>query len=154
MNLAKCPTRVEPSAALSNKGLKEGFKWLIKSILNQMPDIFHRVARDVEADRLEEERRKAEFLKRMEERRKNEGQEAGSTSEGNGSLPGFVPIEECVAKTIDVNENERARRLQSSSAASSSRSSNHDSQPLDLEPEVDKSTKKRHSIIKTLSSKD
>ena len=37
VNAAKCPTRVELSVATENKGMKEGFKWIVKTIIGSMP---------------------------------------------------------------------------------------------------------------------
>ena len=57
MNEAKCPTRVELSIAIENMGLRDGFKWLVKSVISMLPELGPRVIRDVELERIKEEQR-------------------------------------------------------------------------------------------------
>ena len=72
VNQAKCPTRVELSVATENQGLREGFKWLVKTVIASLPELGPRVAADVERERLAEETRRAELRKRLEQKRKEE----------------------------------------------------------------------------------
>ena len=44
VNEAKCPTRVEISVATKNQGLRDGYKWLVKSIIANLPELGPRVA--------------------------------------------------------------------------------------------------------------
>jgi len=92
VNEAKCPTRVEQSVANKNQGLREGFKWLVKSIIAHLPELGPRVELDVEEERLKEDLRRAEVRKRMEEKRRREND---GIEEEEEELPGFVPIEKC-----------------------------------------------------------
>ena len=91
VNEAKCPTRVELSVATKNQGLREGFKWLVKSIIAHLPELGPRVELDVEEERLKEEIRRADVRKRMEEKRRRQNDEIEEEEEEE--LPGFVPIE-------------------------------------------------------------
>ena len=92
VNEAKCPTRVELSIANKNQGLREGFKWLVKSIIAHLPELGPRVELDVEEERLKEEIRRAEVRKRMEEKRRRQNDEIQEEEEEG--IPGFVPIEQ------------------------------------------------------------
>ncbi len=105
VNAAKCPTRVEPSVATKNQGLKDGFKWLVKSIIANFAELAPRVDRDVEVERKIEAERRAEIRKRIEERKangedsdNNEGQTDLNQGDENGEPPGFVPISELTSK--------------------------------------------------------
>ena len=91
VNEAKCPTRVELSVANKNQGLREGFKWLVKSIIAHLPELGPRVELDVEEERLKEDIRRAEVRKRMEERRRRQNDEIQEEEE---DIPGFVPIDQ------------------------------------------------------------
>ena len=53
----RCPTRVEPSIATKNHGLKEGFKWIVKSIIANMSDLGPRIDKDVEEEQQKEAER-------------------------------------------------------------------------------------------------
>ena len=57
VNIARCPTRVEPSVATKNHGLKEGFKWIVKSIIANMSDLGPRIDKDVEEEQQKEAER-------------------------------------------------------------------------------------------------
>ena len=72
------------------QGLKEGYKWLVKSVITSYLDLGERVAEDIARERKEEEERRAAVRLRLEERRRQEeqGQEASQQEE----LPGFVPV--------------------------------------------------------------
>jgi hypothetical protein len=101
VNVARCPTRVEPSIATKNQGLKEGFKWLVKSIIANMSDLGPRVDRDVEEEQQRETERRADVRKRIEERKAQENgadQEAEDDDGGEEEPPGFVPITQLSAK--------------------------------------------------------
>ena len=91
VNEAKCPTRVELSVANKNQGLREGFKWLVKSIIAHLPELGPRVELDVEEERLKEEIRRTEVRKRMEEKRRRQEDEIQEEEE---DIPGFVPIDQ------------------------------------------------------------
>ena len=103
VNSAQCPTRVEASVATKNQGLREGYKWLVKSVIANYLDLGERVSRDMaQEQKAEEERRKA-VRKRIEERRKKEEEEIqknGGVVETQESFapPGFVPVETLRAK--------------------------------------------------------
>ena len=105
VNAAKCPTRVEPSVATKNHGLKDGFKWLVKSIIANMSELGPRVDKDVEEERKIEAEKRAEIRRRIEERKAQEENEGGTTDldrdddkDANGEPPGFVPINELTSK--------------------------------------------------------
>ena len=91
VNEAKCPTRVEVSVANKNQGLREGFKWLVKSIIAHLPELAPRVELDVEEERVIEDMRRADVRKRMEEKRRRQKDEIEEEDE---DIPGFVPIEQ------------------------------------------------------------
>ena len=93
VNEAKCPTRVEISVATKNQGLREGYKWLVKSIIANLPELGPRVELDVEEERLREDIRRAEVRKRIEERRRRQNDEIEEEEEDIQDIPGFVPIE-------------------------------------------------------------
>ena len=93
VNEAKCPTRVEISVATKNQGLREGYKWLVKSIIANLPELGPRVELDVEEERLKEDIRRAEVRKRIEERRRRQNDEIEEEEEDVQDIPGFVPIE-------------------------------------------------------------
>ena len=90
---------------------RDGYKWLVKSIIANYLDLGDRVARDIETERKAEEERRKEARRRIEERRKNE---ENNESVGNGSVnqdkfdpPGFVPVEQLRAKwdaSSDISE--------------------------------------------------
>ena len=93
VNEAKCPTRVEISVATKNQGLRDGYKWLVKSIIANLPELGPRVELDVEEERLKEDIRRAEVRKRIEERKRRQNDEIEEEEEDIQDIPGFVPIE-------------------------------------------------------------
>lgn len=104
VNAARCPTRVEPSIATKNHGLKDGFKWLVKSIIANMTELGPRIDRDVEEEQKKEAERREEVRKRIEEQKAQDGNEADSVADSaNEEPPGFVPIDEVVAsKSVET----------------------------------------------------
>ena len=103
VNIAKCPTRVEPSIATKNNGLKEGFKWLVKSVIANIAELGPRIDRDVEEEEKKEAIRKEEMRKRLEESREADEAESVEGPENAEEMqpPGFVPISEAIkAKEI------------------------------------------------------
>ena len=110
VNVAKCPTRVEPSIATKNNGIKDGFKWLVKSVIANIADLGPRIVKDVEEEEKKEAIRKEELRKRLEEEKmlQNESIGGGEGDEIDGEEmqpPGFVPISEAI-KAKEVVENE------------------------------------------------
>jgi len=133
VNQAKCPTRVELSVATQNEGLREGFKWLIKTIIASLPELGPRVARDVEREKQTEERRRIEIRKKMEEKRKAEDKEQEIVEDGS-PLPGFVPISEAVknaseeaVKSEDPKQDTEVRVHEESSMAKQANSTSSQS---------------------------
>ena len=103
VNSAQCPTRVEASVATKNQGLREGYKWLVKSVIANYLDLGERVSRDMAKEQKAEEERRKAVRKRIEERRKKEEEELqknGGVAEQQESFdpPGFVPVETLRAK--------------------------------------------------------
>ena len=81
---------------------RDGYKWLVKSIIASYLDLGDRVARDIETEKKAEEERRKEARRRIEERGKTED---NNESVGNGNAtqdkfdpPGFVPVEQLRAK--------------------------------------------------------
>ena len=112
VNVAKCPTRVEPSIATKNNGLKDGFKWLVKSVIANIAELGPRVLKDVEEEEKKEAIRKEELRKRLEEERLQQNNESDGGNDDNEvdneedmQPPGFVPISEAI-KAKEVLENE------------------------------------------------
>lgn len=100
VNVARCPTRVEPSVATKNQGIKEGFKWLVKSIIANLPELGPRVDKDVEEEQKREAERREEVRKRLEEQKSLNNEEDDNDDDkdaSNGEPPGFVPITEAIA---------------------------------------------------------
>ena len=124
VNSAQCPTRVESSVATKNQGLREGYKWLVKSIIANYLDLGDRVARDIETERKAEEERRKETKRRIEERRKRE--EEAESEVNNGDVvsvkeesfqpPGFIPVDQLKAKWA---ENEAKKRISEEPTVSS-----------------------------------
>lgn len=83
---------MEPCTANRNQGLRDGYKWLVRSIIAKLDVLGPRVEKDVEDERVVEAERKAEIRKRIEERKKMEGrtdEDADDEDEGeNGQMPG------------------------------------------------------------------
>ena len=109
VNVAKCPTRVEPSIATKNNGIKDGFKWLVKSVIANLADLGPRIVKDVEEEEKKEAIRKEELRKRLEEEKmlQNESEVDGKEGDDGEEMqpPGFVPISEAI-KTKELVENE------------------------------------------------
>merc|ERR1712083_640822 len=101
VNVARCPTRVEPSVATKNQGVKEGFKWLVKSVIANMSELGPRIDKDVEAEQKLENERREEVRKRQEERKSKDEDNQESLDDNDGiddeHPPGFVPIDEAIA---------------------------------------------------------
>ena len=100
VNSAQCPTRVEASVATKNQGLREGYKWLVKSVIANYLDLGERVSRDMEQEQKAEEERRKAVRKRIEERRKKEEEESQKNGGPDDSCdpPGFVPVSALRAK--------------------------------------------------------
>ena len=119
VNTAQCPTRVEASVATRNQGLREGYKWLVKSVIADYLELGGRVARDVEQEQQAERERRAEVRRRLEERREREepgkfmnfyeflfnlicefifGITETETSAVSDAPPGFIPVAELRAR--------------------------------------------------------
>ena len=103
VNSAQCPTRVESSVATKNQGLREGYKWLVKSIIANYADLGDRVNRDIETEKKAEEERRKEVRRRIEERRKKEEEEMESNGhtdnhEEDNNPPGFIPVDQLKVK--------------------------------------------------------
>ena len=101
VNEARCPTRVDTVAAISGQGLKDGFKWLSKSVIANLADLGPRVQADIEFEKRLENKRKEELRKRIEARKKLEG--GGSSEDHNKeevetANRGFVPMSEIRSK--------------------------------------------------------
>ena len=82
---------MEPCTANKNQGLREGYKWLVRSIIAKLDILGPRVEADVEDERLRENERKIAIRKRIEERKRLEGgaDEAGEDSNGEtDQMPG------------------------------------------------------------------
>lgn len=109
VNVAKCPTRVEPSIATKNNGIKDGFKWLVKSVIANLADLGPRIVKDVEEEEKKEAIRKEELRKRLEEEKmlQNESEVDGKEGDDGEEMqpPGFVPISEAI-KSKELVENE------------------------------------------------
>ena len=111
VNVAKCPTRVEPSIATKNNGIKDGFKWLVKSVIANIADLGPRIVKDVEEEEKKEAIRKEELRKRLEEEKMLQNESIGGGGEGDDNdgeemqPPGFVPISEAI-KAKELVENE------------------------------------------------
>ena len=75
VNSAQCPTRVEASVATKDqvkimtmviltmtlmKGLREGYKWLVKSVITNYLELGTRVSEDMAREAAEEEERRKE----------------------------------------------------------------------------------------------
>ena len=106
VNIARCPTRVEPSVATKNQGLKEGFKWIVKTVIANISELGPRIDKDVEEEQRIEAERREEVRKRIEERKLQEGGDADGTGSQADNLdeeepPGFVPIDEAVAAKLE-----------------------------------------------------
>ena len=81
VNSAQCPTRVEASVATkdqvepmtmvviltltSMKGLREGYKWLVKSVITNYLELGTRVSEDMAREAAEEEERRKEVTLTM-----------------------------------------------------------------------------------------
>ena len=104
VNVARCPTRVEPSVATKNQGTKEGFKWIVKSVIANMSELGPRIDRDIEVEqKLETERREA-VRQRLEEQKSkdpNDKEESIDDTLENEQPPGFVPIGEAIAAATE-----------------------------------------------------
>ena len=72
VNEARCPTRVDRTVANKSEGLKDGFKWLAKSVIANLADLGPRVEADIEAQSRAEARKREELRKRIEERKRLE----------------------------------------------------------------------------------
>lgn len=94
VNSAQCPTRVEASVATKDQGLREGYKWLVKSVITNYLELGTRVSEDMAREAAEEVERRKEVRQRIEERRRREEEAEGSLAEATGqeTLPGFVPV--------------------------------------------------------------
>ena len=105
VNIARCPTRVEPSVATKNQGLKEGFKWIVKTVIANISELGPRIDKDVEEEQRIEAERREEVRKRIEERKLQEGDADGTGSQADNldeeEPPGFVPIDEAVAAKLE-----------------------------------------------------
>ena len=106
VNVAKCPTRVEPSIATKNNGIKDGFKWLVKSVIANIAELGPRIDKDVEEEERKEAIRKEELRKRLEEREEAEdGEAVEDDATEDLQPPGFVPISEAI-KAKEILETE------------------------------------------------
>ncbi|XP_023338456.1 uncharacterized protein LOC111709091 [Eurytemora carolleeae] len=99
VNAAQCPTRVEQCIASKGQGLKEGYKWLVKSVISKFVDIEGRVVKDSEKENKKEEVRRENARRRIEEKRRlQEQEEEGEGEEASNSEdicpPGFVPLDD------------------------------------------------------------
>ena len=98
VNVARCPTRVEPSVATKNQGVREGFKWLVKSVIANMSELGPRIDKDVEEEQKLETERREEVRKRLEEQKSNAEESADENDKiDDEHPPGFVPINEAIA---------------------------------------------------------
>ena len=82
---------MEPCTANKNQGLREGYKWLVRSIIAKLDILGPRVEADVEDERLRENERKIEIRKRIEERKRLEGRDGEAEEDSNGDneqMPG------------------------------------------------------------------
>ena len=89
--------------------MRDGYKWLVKSVIANYLDLGDRVQRDIAVERKAEEERRKEVRRRIEERRKREEEADGL---GNGDLnhsakeesdeafnpPGFIPVDQLRSK--------------------------------------------------------
>ena len=106
VNVARCPTRVEPSVATKNQGVKEGFKWLVKSVIANMSELGPRIDKDVEIEQKLENERREEVRKRLEEKKSKDGDENEESLDDNDGIddehpPGFVPIDQAIAAATE-----------------------------------------------------
>ena len=106
VNVARCPTRVEPSVATKNQGTREGFKWLVKSVIANMSELGPRIDKDVEVEQKLETERREEVRKRLEEQKSKDGTDAESIDDNDKidddeHPPGFVPINEAIAAATE-----------------------------------------------------
>lgn len=92
--------------------MRDGYKWLVKSVIANYLDLGDRVQRDIAVEKKAEEERRKEARRRIEERRRREEEEAGVL--GNGDLdhtvsgseqseeafnpPGFIPVDQLRSK--------------------------------------------------------
>lgn len=110
VNVARCPTRVEPSIATKNQGVKEGFKWLVKSIIANLSVLGPRIDKDVEEEQKRENERREEVRKRLEEQKSNNGEDNNDDdNDANGEPPGFVPIGDAIAAAEERNPSPEAK---------------------------------------------
>ena len=98
VNSAQCPTRVEASVATkdqvepmtmmvmiltltSMKGLREGYKWLVKSVITNYLELGTRVSEDMAREAAEEEERRKEVRLTMIQNLISKRSQNGSQSE-------------------------------------------------------------------------
>ena len=83
--------------------MRDGYKWLVKSVIANYLDLGDRVQRDIAVEKKAEEERRKEVRRRIEERRRKEEEEAeaqgnGDTdkeaSDGTFNPPGFIPVDQ------------------------------------------------------------
>ena len=80
--------------ATRDQGLREGYKWLLKSVITSYLELGQRVEEDLARERKGEEERRKAVRQRLEEKRRREEE----TGEGvavvgeTGQPPGFVPV--------------------------------------------------------------
>jgi len=96
VNEARCPTRVDRTVANKSEGLKDGFKWLAKSVIANLADLGPRVDADIEAQSRAEARKREELRKRIEERKRLEevAEDIEDREEAETANRGFVALSE------------------------------------------------------------
>ncbi len=113
VNEARCPTRVDRTIANKAEGFKDGFKWLVKSIIANLADLGPRVEADVEMERRAEAKRKEELRRRIEERKRAEEEQEAEIEdeiELETANKGFVPMSELKEKWATQDQQKKGAK--------------------------------------------
>ena len=115
VNEARCPTRVDRTVANKSEGLKDGFKWLAKSVIANLADLGPRVEADVEAQSRAEARKREELKKRIEERKRLEevAEDIEDREEVETADKGFVALSEIRDKWAEKETAKQKKKAKS-----------------------------------------
>ena len=115
VNEARCPTRVDRTVANKSEGLKDGFKWLAKSVIANLADLGPRVDADVEAQSRAEARKREELRKRIEERKRLEevAEDIEDREEAETANKGFVALSEIRDKWAEKEKAKQKKKAKS-----------------------------------------
>ncbi|CAB4061545.1 ARL13B [Lepeophtheirus salmonis] len=103
VNEAACPTRVESTDATKGKGLRDGYKWLTKSIISDIRELGQRVEKDKDFEREKDAIRLENIRKRIKERKEREAKEEKNIIRTESPPMGFVPISDLAKKLTNGN---------------------------------------------------